>query len=124
VRRALAICRTALGERHPTTAFALLGLGRVLLDQGRAEEAMPPLRQALELRLAAMDSASPTVALTQRDLGICLLRLERYDEAERLLRNSYPVLLAHWGEDHEVTRLARTEIARLERREGTAPAPR
>jgi hypothetical protein len=95
-------------------AFALVGLGRVLLDQGRGPEALPELREALELRLAAMDSASPTFALTRHELARCLLRLGREDEAEPLLRASLPVLRAHLGEEHEVTREARREMARLE----------
>lgn len=43
----------AVIERHPTSAGAYFGLGRVLLAQGKASEALAPLQQALNLDASA-----------------------------------------------------------------------
>jgi len=49
LRRSLAALEAGLGPRHPHVAFPLLGLGSVLLDQSRADEAVALLTRALDL---------------------------------------------------------------------------
>ncbi|MGH7630564.1 MAG: tetratricopeptide repeat protein [Gemmatimonadales bacterium] len=112
-RAALANWAAALGADHPTVAIALVGLGRMLLTQERCTEAEPLLRQALTIRRAKLDEESAEVADARLYLGSCLVELRRFSEAEPLLLASYPVLKAHRGETHEVTRRSRSALAEL-----------
>ncbi len=114
-RTALASWRAALGAGNPTVAGGLLGLGRMMLTQGRWAEAEPLLREALAIRLAKLDPESADLAVARLFLGSCLVKLQRFGEAEPLLLASYPVLQKQRGEEHDITRRARSALAELYR---------
>jgi len=67
-------------ERSPTSWVAHLNLGTTLDEAGRADEALPPLRRALELK--------PDHPETLNSLGNVLNRLGRPDEARPLLERA------------------------------------
>jgi len=58
---------------QPDSALAWYNYGDVLLKMGRPDEAVSPLRRAVEL--------SPRTALFHYDLGLALFYLNRYEEA-------------------------------------------
>jgi hypothetical protein len=70
-----------------------MALGAVWIDQGRAREAEPLLREALTLRLLKPGPTDRRTARAQRLLGLCLVALGRRAETEGLLQ-SYGTLAA------------------------------
>ena len=64
---------THLTARYPAEVFGWSVLSSALLRQGRSEQALPPLRRALDL--------SPREAGLHNNLGLALLGLGRTDEA-------------------------------------------
>jgi tetratricopeptide (TPR) repeat protein len=58
----LAIFEQALGPEHPSLAFTLNGMGSVLVDLGRSDEAMASIRRALAIREKALCANHPLVA--------------------------------------------------------------
>ena len=80
IDRALEAADTLI-ERAPEDPYFLELKGQVLLESGRAEDAIPPLRKAVDLTLA-----EPLIASM---LGHALIATEdetHYEEAERVLR--------------------------------------
>ena len=67
-------------------AETLIGFASLLSDTGRAGEAGPLLREALELRLAQRRPVPWRVAEARLELGGALLRLGRVEEAEPTIR--------------------------------------
>ena len=63
-------------------------------NTGRAQQAEPMLRQALDMRLGKMPKNSNPIAIAQGALGQCLTVQKRYAEAESLLKESYETLKA------------------------------
>ena len=102
-----------LGADHPSVATGLVSLGRTLHAQGRCAEAEPLLREAVAIRLGKLDPQSADVASAREILGPCLVALRKFSEAEPILLASYPALKQLRGEDHELTRRARSSLAKL-----------
>jgi serine/threonine-protein kinase len=120
-RTALASANRALPERHPLTAYAALVLGQVLTDGGRPVEGERHLRRALKIRRELLGDRHWLVANTTSVLGGCLTAQRRFSEAEPLLLDSYRVLLADRGPDHEKTRDAARRVTMLYKAEGRVP---
>jgi serine/threonine protein kinase/Flp pilus assembly protein TadD len=76
------------GPDHPRVAAVLAELGESVLEQGRAAEAEPLLREALTIR-GAKQFDNWVRCSTQSLLGACLTRQQRYAEAEPLLLAGY-----------------------------------
>jgi serine/threonine protein kinase/Flp pilus assembly protein TadD len=84
-RESLAYLGKLLPPQHPHFDPVLIGLGRHLTAHGRAPEAEPLLRRALQARDARHGTNDPRTAEAQVRLGICLSALGRTDEARQLL---------------------------------------
>jgi tetratricopeptide (TPR) repeat protein len=67
-------------RRRPANAYARANLGMALFEQGRLEEAVGALREALRLK--------PIYPVAEDDLGNALLRLGRREEAEACYRRA------------------------------------
>jgi eukaryotic-like serine/threonine-protein kinase len=99
--QALNLRREANGE-DPEIASALTELGLAREVAGHAEEAEPPLRQALEMREAKLPADHPAVMAAKIRLGEALIREGKAGEAEALLRDAdttahhSPVHLLAW----------------------------
>lgn len=90
-RRREAYPRDSLGQAYP-----MHGLGWVLTELGRPDEAEPLLRDVLKfLAGAGIDSASILYQAGSSTLGRSLAVQGRYAEAEPLLRDSY-----EWAAEH------------------------
>jgi hypothetical protein len=68
------------------------------MDRKRASDAEPLLREALRIVQGMSPDDHQLIAQIQSHLGGCLTMLGRYAEAEPLLVQSYPVLVAAYGE--------------------------
>ena len=114
-REAVEVFRDGVGEEHINMGFFLLGLGGVLNDRGRPEEAEPLLVKALDLftRLSRGGAEGRNAAMVKSELGGVLIKLRRYAEAEELLAACLPVLAEALGDEHRVTRRTRDRLARL-----------
>jgi len=71
----------ALLERYPDDPYLLEVKGQVLLESGRPEEALPPLRRATEIT-----RAQPLIATMFGHALIATEDEDNYEEAERVLR--------------------------------------
>lgn len=89
-------------------------LASLLLSLGRAEEAVPLLREALALPRDPADAV--TRAAIESTLGEALLALGQRAEAEPLLRRSHQSLLTAAGPEHAYTRIAANRLALLQPR--------
>ncbi len=111
-REALSIQRAALEPGHADLAKSLTTLGSALLELGRATEAEPCLREALEIRRTKLPGqwlTSNTASL----LGGCLTKLARTSEAESLLAEAVPVIERALGVQDFRAKSARERLAQL-----------
>jgi tetratricopeptide (TPR) repeat protein len=113
-RAALATFESALPRDHPYRAAALAGLGRVLVDRGRAREAEPLLRESLEIAIKALPR-SPLLAVMRVSLGSALVQTGAYAEAAPLLRENVASVLETQGAQAAVTRQAQRALQELDR---------
>ncbi|WP_437753504.1 protein kinase domain-containing protein [Sorangium sp. So ce1389] len=89
-----------VGDAPLVSADRLLVLGKLLLDEGRANEALPHLQQALALQERALGPDDLTVATTLGRLARALSNVERYPEALALAQRSLAVQERLLGPDH------------------------
>jgi tetratricopeptide (TPR) repeat protein len=75
--RALAMRRKVHGEDHLRTAWALIGLGRVLTEQGRTREAIPILELSLRIRERAKEPRTGDLAWPRFYLAQALWKAKR-----------------------------------------------
>ncbi len=101
-RQAVETFRRTAGEDHPSMGYYKMGLGRILTDLGRPQEAEPLLREVLAL-FHRLGPEGRGAASARSALAAALIGQGRYDEAERLLLDSLPVLRAKLGDDHRIT---------------------
>jgi eukaryotic-like serine/threonine-protein kinase len=94
VERALAIALPLHGESHPLSARVLKLRGRLLMADGKFEEAAADLRKGL--------SVSPD-AFTHSYLGEALWRLGRPGDARSHFDQAHQGMLAEFGPDHTTT---------------------
>ena len=73
-RQAIQIARAKFKGPHTITANALFGLGSVLLDEHRPNEAKEPLTEALEIRQKLLPSTHPAIAEAKAALARCTIR--------------------------------------------------
>jgi eukaryotic-like serine/threonine-protein kinase len=92
-------------------AHALLGCGEALLVQAKPNEAIKPLREAVELREKLQWAQSWELALARTRLGEALKRTKEAGATE-LLGESAATLAAQLGEDHPQVLRARRAIGR------------
>jgi hypothetical protein len=92
IRNSSPSCRPCTPPGSIYISGSLMALGAVWIDQGRAREAEPLLREAVAQRLQKLGSTDRRTARAQRLLGLCLVALGRASEAEPLLLRSYTTL--------------------------------
>jgi tetratricopeptide (TPR) repeat protein len=91
-------------------AHALFGAGEALLAQGRAAEAVAPLREVVELREKLLWSQSWELAMARVRLGEALKRSKEPGAAE-LLSQGVAVLTSQLGNEHPQVLRARLALA-------------
>ena len=101
--------RTAGRGAQPWVAHALVGCGDALLAQGRAAEAVAPLREAVELRQTLLWKYSWELAMARVRLGEAL-RPGNAAEGTALIQQGAEILAAELGEAHPQTLRARRAL--------------
>ena len=89
--RDLAMARRVLADDSPALAEAVLNLGWIYMDAGRAGRAEPLLREALMRKRRQLGNRHAEVADTLAILTSTLDRLGDYGEAERLMREAIAI---------------------------------
>ena len=95
---------------QPSLGHALIGSGEALLAQGKAAEAVAPLREALQLRESLLWSESWELAAARARLGEALKR-SKAPGANELLEQGAAALESQLGKDHPQALRARRAIA-------------
>ncbi len=104
-RQAVELFGRTASHKHPNMGFYKMGLGRILTDLDRPEEAEKILLEALGL-FNELGPKGRGAASAKSALAGALLRLDRHQEAEELLLEGLPVLRAALGDDHRITKRA------------------
>ncbi|KAG2426424.1 hypothetical protein HYH02_014783 [Chlamydomonas schloesseri] len=92
-------------------AAAAHGLGAALVALGRAKEAEPVLRDALETRQRQLGKDHKDTAATLSALAACLAGSGRPGEAEALFRGDVDAARRQYGADHPNTAAAMSALA-------------
>lgn len=90
-RQSIQINNVVLPEGHNRRSYALIGLGRLLSENGEPEKAFPLLQKAYNLRVKAFGYNNKRSAQAGNVLGACLVRLKRYNAASEVLAKSLEV---------------------------------
>jgi tetratricopeptide (TPR) repeat protein/tRNA A-37 threonylcarbamoyl transferase component Bud32 len=99
-RRALAIMRAAMGDRHPGLGTMLNNLATALRASGDLEGARRTYEEALALKRATLGDDHPSVAIAYSNLGMLEQRLGHYDRAAELFTRSRELRQRTLGESH------------------------
>ncbi|MEO0951957.1 MAG: serine/threonine-protein kinase [Pseudomonadota bacterium] len=102
-----------LAPDHLHRSFPIFGIASTELSRDNYSEAEQLFRRALPMRRQYFDESHVFVSQVKSGLGGSLTGLGRYEEAKVLLDDALEKLLAHQGEDHKETVLARERLARL-----------
>jgi tetratricopeptide (TPR) repeat protein len=100
LKRALAIRKALIGDRHPSVAGNLSSLGVIYGATGRHAEAEQALRQALDIAEASLGPKHPHVAGVAGHLAEACQVQGRHDEAEALFRKCLAIDEAVLAPDH------------------------
>jgi tetratricopeptide (TPR) repeat protein len=119
VLRALDMASRILPERHPLRAAALTNLAQICRFEQRYLEAERHYREAIEIWETSLGARNPDLA--KGLLNLAALHHERGREraAEELYRRAATIFHDAYGDEHELTLVARAELAdvlRAERR--------
>ncbi len=113
LRRALTIYEATDEEPHRNLGSTQVGLGDALMQQQRYEEALPFLRQGLDILRGEYGETHLQTVYARSVLGACLVPLKQYEEAEMHLLASYPILREERGENYRHTRQTRQALHNL-----------
>jgi tetratricopeptide (TPR) repeat protein len=89
---ALARLEELFGKEHPTIALACRNLGMVLLDEGKASEALPLLERAVAVGEKTRGPKHIMTGYFLEDLGRVYIAVHRYPEATGALRRSLAII--------------------------------
>ena len=92
-----------LGEDHPQTANAFLGLGNALIETEDYEEAEEKLIRGLEAYKLKLPTDHWNISYSESLLGKCYLREGKYERAEKILLKAYDNLLNKRGSNDRLT---------------------
>ncbi len=119
---ALAQDRRQHGADGGDTARSLAQLAHLRWRQGRAEDALPLLEEAVAIDQHRLGSTHPFIADDLHDLGLVYDALRRPDEARKAFLAAIGVLERGAGRDTPRLAYAELELARLYREQGETAA--
>ncbi len=120
---AAALRRDLLGPTHQDLANTLLNLGKAYLEAERYSDAIPILREAAEVyrgNAPIMRIRPYLAAAAELALGEALYHDGAFEEAESLMVPAAEIIVAHFGETHDVGQGARRKVAELREAWGRA----
>ena len=110
--RAVAVLEKNLPRDHRALGYPLNNLGLALFDQGRADDAMAPLRRAVMIWSSALPRAHPDLATAHQNLANALFATDNFADAAL----EYEIALDVWErslpEDHSLIGYALTGVGR------------
>jgi eukaryotic-like serine/threonine-protein kinase len=113
LRRVAEESERELGETHGTTTTTLSALGEVLMSQGRYDEALATLRDALSrVKRAAPPSTDEALAI-EGNIARTLHAAGRFTEAEAASRAHLRAVEERFGNDHAETVAASSNLGLL-----------
>ena len=92
-----------LGEDHPQTANAYIGLGNALIETSDFEEAEEKITKGVEAYKSKLPANHWNISYAESILGKCYSREGKYVEAEKILLRAYDNLLEKRGNDDRLT---------------------
>ncbi len=98
---------------HPENTSVLNGLGLVLLNRAKFDQAEPFIRQALKIDEDSFGPDHPDVAIDLNNLAQLLKATNRLDEAEPLMRRSLGIFEKSLGPEHPSTKTVRGNLEAL-----------
>lgn len=108
---AVAVRKASLGAGHPDTLASHTSLSRILLEQGRVEEAMTLQLEAVASSEPSVEEENPNLLRAMAHLGALNGIQGRYEEAERLQARVLEVSRRTQGLDHPDTLLTMRDLA-------------
>ena len=78
--------RRVLGDEHPDTLRSINGMGNLLSDQGKYDEAMPYYVEALETSRRVLGDEHPGTLSSINNMGNLLSSQGKYEEAMPYVR--------------------------------------
>ena len=92
-----------LGEDHPQTAGAFLGLGNSLIEIDSLREAEENINKGIEIYVKKLPRDHWNVSYSESLLGKCYFRQGKFEKAERVLLKAYQNLLEKRGKNDRLT---------------------
>ena len=111
--RALEVSAQTYGADSLHAANLLNSLGTATQAQLRHGEALAYYRQALRIRQRYLGDHHPQIAGLHNNIGLMLKQLDRLEEAYEALQLSYQTMRKAMGKGHELTRMARLNLAEV-----------
>jgi len=108
---AVAVRKASLGASHPDTLASNTSLSRILLEQGRVDEAMTLQLEAVAVSEPSVEEDNPNLLRALAHLGALHGIQGRYEEAERLQVHVLEVSRRKLGLDHPDTLLTMRDLA-------------
>ena len=113
-RQALDIFQRWFGEDHPVTADAMSYVGKTLREQGKYDQASILLKRSLViLKHIDPSGTNPKTAFTLAELAAVSLAQGKLDEAEKDYIEVLHIDQAVFGDQHQFTAVARSNLAEL-----------
>src|SRR5262249_30679802 len=103
----------AEGVEDAFYAASLIGLGRMLEEQGQYAEAEPYFRRSLQVMETIEDAQSPLLMTPLNDLAELYYHLAKYDDSERFYRRALALTEEKLGKNHSEYATLCHNIARL-----------
>lgn len=101
LRQTLELQRTLYGTVHPTIALTLKDLARTMADDGRLNDAIPMMQQAVAMqRQLRGNEPHPDLAEVLNDMGLLYYEHGDLDKAEQFYRESLAMNRRLLGEKH------------------------
>ena len=94
--------RAGFGDDHPATAAVMKQLGDMLVADGRQEDGVRLIRQALAIEQRAFGPTHEAVAVTTLQLAVALMHDGYSAEGERLARDAAASLATSLGTSHSM----------------------
>jgi len=116
--RLLAVHRETLGNNHTKTLRAMWALAQVLRNQGRYDQAMMLMPEAVQRQCRAFGERHLESLKMRTELAMLYDDSGRYVEAREIVEDVLRVQRETYGDKSELTTIALTILSRISRKQG------
>lgn len=114
LREAAELDKILWGESHPTYATQLNNLGMVYQALGKPTQAIELLQRSADIRREALGAESPLYGHSLYNLGSVHYTAKQFDKAATHFEQALPIFAAQLGPLHQMTLLAKNNLAMVE----------